>query len=311
MRTRSMLLYAVRDMMRKDKWAERYNPDQRFNVNQYDYETVAEYLDALREEWKDEVDPFGECDAYVDVSKYKNFEKYEEAVQMYIDRLEWAKDDYDYGQFNVNPIDYEAEEDYLKALSDKMKEEYDPYDDFPGLDPISFDSPFDYECAIDDRWEWKEEHDPENKYDVDPSEYEYEDDYVEAIKKWVEYTPRNKTRTSSYNMNNYRHTAMKQLSRERQNFTEYHSFDIGEVSQEEDVTLEEKQSWGDKPNSFNTFGSVDPNSYDHERDYLDDLRREWKEYYDPSDMYDVDPGDYDYEEDYMEALKKYIKSKYR
>ena len=48
MRKRSLLLYAVRDMMRKDKWAERYNPDQRFNVSQYDYETVAEYLDALR-----------------------------------------------------------------------------------------------------------------------------------------------------------------------------------------------------------------------------------------------------------------------
>lgn len=29
MRKRSLLLYAVRDMMRKDKWAERYNPDQK------------------------------------------------------------------------------------------------------------------------------------------------------------------------------------------------------------------------------------------------------------------------------------------
>lgn len=55
MRTRSVLLYAVRDMMRKDKWAERYNPHQKFNVNQYDYDTVDEYLDALRKEWKDEV----------------------------------------------------------------------------------------------------------------------------------------------------------------------------------------------------------------------------------------------------------------
>ncbi len=50
---------------------------------------------------------------------------------------------------------------------------------------------------------------------------------------------------------------------------------------------------------------------DHELDYLNDLRKQWKEYYDPSDMYDVDPSDYDNEEDYMEAIKQYIKSKYK
>ena len=72
-----------------------------------------------------------------------------------------------------------------------------------------------------------------------------------------------------------------------------------------------KKSWGDKHNSFNTFGSVDPTKYDHEKDYLDELRKQWKEYYDPSDMYDVNPSDYDTEEDYMEAIKQYIKSKYR
>ena len=66
----------------------------------------------------------------------------------------------------------------------KVREEYDPYDDFPGLDPSSFDYPFEYDFAIDERREWKEEHDPEDKYDVDPGAYEYEDDYVEAIKKW-------------------------------------------------------------------------------------------------------------------------------
>lgn len=261
MRTRSVLLYAVRDMMRKDKWAERYNPDQRFNVNQYDYDTVADYLDALREEWKYEVDPCGDCDAYIDVSEYKHFEKYEEAVQMYFDRLEWAKDDYDYGQFHVNPMDYETEEDYLKALSDKMKEEYDPYDTFPGLDPMSFDSPFDYDYAIEERWCWKEEHDPEDKYGVDPSEYEYEDEYVEAIKKWENYI--SNLNTTPYSN---RHKTIKQSSRETQSFKEYKSFHTEDVTQEEDLTEEDKQSWEDKHNSFNTFSSVDPDKYEYEKD---------------------------------------------
>lgn len=150
----------------------------------------------------------------------------------------------------------------------------------------------------------KIDHDPEDKYDVDPGAYEYEDDYVEAIKKWKRYIARLDAKSSSYTRN--RNKAKKQLYRERLSQPESNLVDI-----EENPTEESKQSWGDKHNYFNTFGSVDPNSYDHERDYLDDLRREWKEYYDPSDMYDVDPGDYDYEEDYMEAIKKYIKSKYR
>ncbi|WP_295249579.1 hypothetical protein [uncultured Catenibacterium sp.] len=309
MRTRSMLLYAVRDMMRKDKWAERYNPDQRFNVNQYDYETVAEYLDALREEWKDEVDPFEICDGYVDVSKYKNFEKYEEAAQEYLDRLEWKKYEPDYDKYDVNPLDYDTKEQYLDALYQKVREEYDPYDDFPGLDPSAFDYPFEYDYAIEERWGWKIDHDPEDKYDVDPGAYEYEDDYVEAIKKWKHYIARLDAKSSSYVKK--RHQTIKQSSRKSQSFTQYQSFRTEDVTQEETVTEESKQSWGDKHNSFNTFGSVDPNSYDHEKDYLDDLRKQWKEYYDPSDMYDVDPFDYDNEEDYMEAIKEYIKSKYR
>lgn len=80
---------------------------------------------------------------------------------------------------------------------------------------------------------------------------------------------------------------------------------------EDNPTEEDKKSWGDKHNSFNIFSSVDPIQYDHELDYLNDLRKQWKQYYDPSDMYDVDPSDYDNEEDYMEAIKQYIKSKYK
>ncbi len=48
-----------------------------------------------------------------------------------------------------------------------------------------------------------------------------------------------------------------------------------------------KKSWEDKHNFYNSFSSVDPTQYDRELDYLDDLRKQWKEYYDPSDMYDV------------------------
>ena len=67
---------------------------------------------------------------------------------------------------------------------------------------------------------------------------------------------------------------IKQSSRESRSFTKYHSFDEEGVSQYEDVTPEERQLWEDKINSFNTFSSVNPDEYEHEKDYLDDLRKE-------------------------------------
>lgn len=112
-------------------------------------------------------------------------------------------------------------------------------------------------------------------------------------------------------MDDYRNEALKQMSRKRPNSVEYHLDNIVEVPQEENVSEDDKKSWEDKHNFYNSFSSVDPTQYDHELDYLNDLRKQWKEYYDPSDMYDVDPSDYDNEEDYMEAIKQYIKSKYK
>lgn len=119
----------------------------------------------------------------------------------------------------------------------KVREEYDPYDDFPGLDPSSFDYPFEYDFAIDERREWKEEHDPEDKYDVDPGAYEYEDDYVEAIKKWKRHIARLDAKSPSYTSN--RNKAKKQLSRECLSESESNPVDI-----EENPTEESKQSWG-------------------------------------------------------------------
>ena len=115
----------------------------------------------------------------------------------------------------------------------------------------------------------------------------------------------------SDDMDEYCNKALKQMSRKRPNYVEYHLDNIVEDSQEGNVSEDDKKSWEDKHNFYNSFSSVDPTQYDHEKDYLNDLRKQWKQYYDPSDMYDVDPKDYDNEEDYMEAIKQYIKSKYK
>ena len=71
---KSILFYAINRMMKQDKWAERYNSDNRFDVNQYDYDTLNDYLEALRSQWKDYADPFGDYENYVDVSDYDDFD---------------------------------------------------------------------------------------------------------------------------------------------------------------------------------------------------------------------------------------------
>ena len=44
-----ILRFAIGKMLRQDGWAEKYNPKNQFDVNQYDYSTCKEYVNALRE----------------------------------------------------------------------------------------------------------------------------------------------------------------------------------------------------------------------------------------------------------------------
>lgn len=44
-----ILGFAIGKMLRQDGWAEKYNSKNQFHVNQYDYYTCKEYVNALRE----------------------------------------------------------------------------------------------------------------------------------------------------------------------------------------------------------------------------------------------------------------------
>lgn len=46
-----ILRFVISKMLRQDGWAEKYNPKNQFHVNQYDYSTCKEYVNALREKW--------------------------------------------------------------------------------------------------------------------------------------------------------------------------------------------------------------------------------------------------------------------
>lgn len=300
---KSLLFHTIINMMDKAAWAIKYNPHQRFDVDVYWYDTLTDYLDALRQKWKDEVDQSGECDDYIDISQYDFFEDYEADANMCLEYLEWIKEVSEYGEFDANPLNYETKDDYLDTLFKKVREKYDPDNEFYNLNPLYY-SPDDYQYEINERKQWREGYDPARKYPIDPCTFSVKEGYIEAVDDWKDYIAilDEETFGKPDDMGDYRYQALKQLSRRRHDSKE-------SIEEVESVTEEDKQSWEDKYNSYNTFSSVDPSNYDHELDYLDDLRKVWKEYYDPSDIYNVNPQDYDNEEDYMEAIQKYIKSR--
>ena len=312
----STLFQTIIDL-NKDRWVRKYNPHQRFFVDVDWYNTEQEYLNALRDDWKSEADPFDKCERYVDVSQYDNFENYENAVNICLEHLEWIEEVSRYGGFDVNPKNYKNEDAYLDALTNIIREKYDPEDEFYCIDPLDYDSPDEYQYEIDERIHWLELYDPDYQYPVNPSEFRDEENYVEAVNEWKDYVASldaeldEEESLEPDDMDDYRNKALKQISRRRPNFVEDHLDNIEEVSQEEIVFKEDKKSWEDKHNFYNSFSSVDTTQYDHESDYLDDLRIKWKEYYDPTEMYDVDPHDYDNEGDYMDAIQNYIKMKMR
>lgn len=178
-----ILRFAIGKMLRQDGWAEKYNPKNQFDVNQYDYSTCKEYVNALREKWQEYEDPEYELEGYVDVSKYSNYDDYAYDVDVYSTRLEW-RDEWDCDcEFDVNPCDFEYEEYYIKALKRAWKKELDPYDEFQSIDLELIDDVNEYRDRIDECREWKDKHDSKDDYNIDPSQFDDEDEYVDALRK--------------------------------------------------------------------------------------------------------------------------------
>lgn len=119
---RRIIGFAIGKMLRQDGWAEKYDPKNQFHVNQYDYSTCKEYVNALKEKWQEYEDPECEFEDYVNVSNYSNYDDYAYDIDVYRTRLEW-RDEMDCDcEFDVNPCDFEYKEYYVKALKRAMKD---------------------------------------------------------------------------------------------------------------------------------------------------------------------------------------------
>lgn len=272
-----ILGFAIGKMLRQDGWAEKYNSKNQFNVNQYDYSTCKEYVNVLKEKWQEYEDPEYELEGYVDVSKYSNYEDYAYDVDVYRTRLEW-RDEWDCdSEFDVNPCDFEYEEHYVKALKRAWKKELDPYDEFQSIDFELIDDVNEYTDRIDECREWKDEHDSNDEYNIDPSQFDDEEEYVDELRKlWKQ---------------------------KHDYFNEFNSVNPRNYSNESDYlkAIENKKNWMNKYDKNNAY-KLDPSDYDCEEEYLDDLRVCWQDKYDPKFKTKIDVSDYDTEADYRKFL---------
>lgn len=269
--SRRILGLAIGKMLRQDCWAEKYNPKNQFHVNQYDYSTCKEYVNALREKWQEYENPEYELEGYVDVSKYSNYEDYAYDVDVYRTKLEW-RDEWDCDcEFDVNPCDFEYEEYYVKALKRTWKKEYDPYDEFTHVDLKWIDDVNEYKERIDECREWKDEHDSNDVFNVDQSQFDDEEEYLDALRKlWKQ----------KYDY-----------------FNEFSSIDPNHYSN----AIDNKKNWMNKYDKHNAY-KLDPSDYDYEEDYLDALRSCWQDQYNQNAKTNVYVDDYNTEEDYKKSL---------
>lgn len=283
---KSLLRYAVGKMMKQDEWANKYNPHNLFDVNQYDFDIKSEYLDALRKEWKWRADPFDEFDDYVDVSKYKDFDSYESDIEEYQEK-KTQKDKYDpYDEFDVNPCDYDDEGEYLLVLKSKRKDKYDIGDEYTHIDPKDYDSASDYQEGIDEAKEqesWKEEYNSDDEFDVNLDDFDDKDEYLAALRE--------------------------QWKEEYDSFNEYDhidpdDYDLASDYKEAIEQAEEQKSWKEEYDPNDEF-YITPFDFENENEYLSALKKEWKDVYDILNEYNyVDPFIFDSVSDYKEAIEE-------
>lgn len=310
---RRILGFAIGKMLRQDGWAEKYNPKNEFHVNQYDYSSCKEYLAALKEKWQEYEDPECEFEDYVDVSKYSNYDDYAYDVDVYRTRLEWRDEQDCDCEFEVNPCDFEYEDwYYVKALKRAWKKELDPYDEFEYIDLELIDDVNEYKDRIDECKEWKDEHDSNDEYNVDPSQFDDVEEYLDALRScWQDkYDPSFKTNVdvSDYaHEEDYRNALILDWQETFDPKHQFKGFNFDKFTTIDDylVELHDRLNWIKECDAEGMYSKIDASNYDNLIQYKHqiNLRKAWKNKFDPNNEHtNVAPCDYSSVDEYHEAI---------
>lgn len=287
------------------EWRDEMDFDCEFDVNPCDFEYKEYYVNALKRAWKKELDPYDEFQS-IDLELIDDVNEYKEQVDTY---REWIDT---YGDYNLDPSEYEDEDEYLDVLRKLWKEKHDYFNEFSSIDPNHYSNEDDYSNAIDNKKNWMNKYDKHNAYKLDPSDYDYEEDYLDDLRCcWQhKYDPNTKTNVcvDDYNTEeDYRKSLVNNWQETYDPQHRFNGFQFERFTTIDDylVELNDRFDWIKKCDPEGIFSKIDPSKYDNMFQYQHvlDLRKAWKNKYDSDNMHnEIDPCDYSSVEEYHKAL---------
>lgn len=101
---------------------------------------------------------------------------------------QWRKNAVDGDYYDIDPQEYESEEEYLSALDYAKygwRDQYPENDHVAGIDPYEYETEDEYLSALEDQYGWRDYYRGDwRTVKLDPDEYETEDEYLEARYGW-------------------------------------------------------------------------------------------------------------------------------
>ena len=287
------------------EWRDEMDFDCEFDVNPCDFEYEEYYIKALKRAWKKELDPYDEFQS-IDLELIDDVNEYKEQVETY---REWIDT---YGDYNLDPSEYENEDEYLDALRKLWKEKHDYFNEFNSVNPRNYSNESDYLKAIENKKNWMNKYDKNNAYKLDPSDYVCEEDYLDDLRAcWQEkYDPNTKTNVcvDDYNTEeDYKKSLVNNWQETYDPQHRFNGFQFERFTTVDDylIELNDRLDWIKKCDPDGVYNKIDPSKYDNMFQYqhILDLRKAWKNKYDPNNEHtNIDPCDYSSVEEYHKAL---------
>ena len=287
------------------EWRDEWDCDCEFDVSPCDFEYKEYYVNALKRAWKKEYDPYDEF-KHIDLALIEDVNEYKERVETY---REWIDA---YGDYNLDPSQFDEEEEYLDALRKLWKEKHYYFNEFNSVNPRNYSNESDYFNAIENKKNWMNKYDKNNAYKLDPSSYENEEDYLDDLRCcWQhKYDPDKRTIISVNDYDteeDYKESLDKNWQETYDPQHRFNGFKFERFTTVDDylVELNNRIDWINKCDPKGVYSKIDPSKYDNMFQYQHDLdlRKAWKNKYDPDNIHnEIDPCDYNSVEEYHEAL---------
>lgn len=287
------------------EWRDEMDFDCEFDVNPCDFEYREYYVNALKRAWKKELDPYDEFQS-IDLELIDDVNEYKEQVETY---REWIDT---YGDYNLDPSEYEDEDEYLDALRKLWKEKHDYFNEFNSVNPRNYSNESDYLKAIENKKNWMNKYDKNNVYKLDPSDYDCEEEYLDDLRAcWQEkYDPNTKTNVcvDDYNTEeDYKKSLVNNWQETYDPQHRFNGFQFERFTTVDDylIELNDRLDWIKKCDPDGVYNKIDPSKYGNMFQYqhILDLRKAWKNKYDPNNEHtNIDPCDYSSVEEYHKAL---------